>query len=395
MKKIIIVYPFPVVDSVPCLVSLATMLPEHGYQVDILTTFNEIFIPPSFVNQHIKVIRLYSPRTSWPAVLRFLPGRVYYTLSLAYRYLITDWKIPCACIIGVDPDGLILAQSMRKLIKSPLAYFSLEMIISYEQTKPMAQAFKQKEIDLSHKAAFVVALGEERRLFLAKDNQLDPKKVISVPNAPRGPARNRHSSYLRQKFNLTDDKRIILYAGSLRGWACLHQLMDSTKEWPEEWVLVCHSSARSLAEIDYYLALQYLAHSERVIFSTEPIPHVEYLEMVQSADIGVAFYMIRPGGRSSQDNLTLLMGLSSGKTATYLWAGKPVLTNNITSLQNLIRDNQCGEVVENPSQTFPAIQRILANYEVYSANAITCFNQLLDFENHFGRILNAIASVSS
>jgi len=152
-------------------------------------------------------------------------------------------------------------------------------------------------------------------------------------------------------------------------------------------VLVCHTRLRYAEnERNYLAALRYLAHPERVIFSTEPVPQSEYLELVCSADVGVAFYCPIPGLSLWQDNIRYI-GLSSGKFAYHLSVGTPVLVNDANSLRQLVETYRCGAWTSDPAVTRPGIERILADYDTYCDNALTCFNQILDYESAFQAIL--------
>src|SRR5581483_11920877 len=100
---------------------------------------------------------------------------------------VAERETPCACMIGVDPDGLELAHSLAR--GAPLGYYSLELLLSYELTTPADRQLKARERELSHQAAFVVVQDEERGRLLAEDNALAWERLVLVPNAPAGPAR--------------------------------------------------------------------------------------------------------------------------------------------------------------------------------------------------------------
>jgi glycosyltransferase involved in cell wall biosynthesis len=228
---------------------------------------------------------------------------------------------------------------------------------------------------------------DERAALLIRDNGLDPAKVLNVPNAPLGPARRRRSDYLRRKLGIPADHRIILHAGNLGANMGSHQLVDSTRDWPENWVLVCHTWLR-FAEVErnYLAALRYLAAPDRVIFSTEPVPASEYAELVSSADVGVTFYCPQPGVPMWGDNLRYI-GLSSGKFAACAEAGVPILVNDVASLRRLVETYGCGAWTADPAVTRPGIERILADYDACCEGAVTCFNRELGVEAAFRKVL--------
>jgi glycosyltransferase involved in cell wall biosynthesis len=386
-KRVAIVYPFTNLDSVPGLYNAAILLAEHGYWVDIFTHFSDVHLRPTFASERIEVLPAYiPPRRERARRWRLMPGRAYWALHLLTRHQ----QAPYICVIGVNPEGLTRAQSITRWIKVPLIYYSLELLLSYELITEQERIQKAQEIELSRLAAFVIIQDEERAKLLIQDNDLSLNRVLCVPNAPLGPSHFQRSDYLRQKFNLSPDVKIILHTGSVGAWAGTHYLMRSTHDWPENWVLICHTRYRETGFLPEYLAaLQYIAKPGRVIFSTEPLPQQEYPALVQSADVGIVYYCPTPGSVYTQDNIRYI-GLSSGKLAYYLQTGVPVVVNNIPSLRRLASTYQCGEVIEDPATTRQAIEHILANYATYSQGANACFKQEFDFACKFERVLQAL-----
>lgn len=390
-KRIAIVYPYRDLDSVPSLYNMAVLLAEHGYWVDIFTRLDDAYVKPTFTHDRIAVLPVdLPPASEWPALLRLLPGPILTRIYGPAHWLARHLQTPYVCVIGVDPRGLVKAQSITRWVKAPLAYYSLELLLSHELITERDRELKAQERALSQQAAFVIIQDEERAALLVKDNGLAPDRIITVPNAPLGPASDQRSDYLRRKFGLSAHTTVILSTGSLGAWVCSHQLMRSTLDWPDDWVLICHTRyPATTLNRNYIEALQYLAKQDRVIFSTEPVPQHEYPSLVQSADVGVAFYCVQPGSTYTQDNIRHI-GLSSGKVAYYLQAGLPIIVNRVSSLEHLVASYQCGEVTTDPAETRPVIERILSDYEAYSRNALTCFDREFDFASKFGRVLVAL-----
>jgi hypothetical protein len=380
-----IVHPWANFDSIPSLYNAALLLARHGYRVDAFTLSDRLHLPPSFSQDSgVQVVPLWAHQPNAIAGLaRLVPVKLLWRLDLLARHA----RAPYRCLIGVDPRGLVIARDMAALIGVPLAYYSLELLLSYELDKEEDRALKAQERAASQKAAFSIIQDEERARLLIRDNQLAPDKVVTVPNAPLGPACRRRSDYLRRRFDIPAHKRIVLHAGNLGAPMGSHQLVHSTREWPDDWVLVCHTRLRYAESGRSYLAaLRYLAHPDRVIFSTEPVPQSEYLDLVCSADVGVAFYCPTPGLSLWQDNIRYI-GLSSGKFAYHLSVGTPVLVNDANSLRQLVETYRCGAWTSDPAVTRPGIERILADYDAYCDNALTCFNQILDYESAFQAVL--------
>jgi glycosyltransferase involved in cell wall biosynthesis len=380
-----IVHPWANFDSIPSLYNAALLLARHGYHVDAFTLSDRLHLPPSFPpDSGVQVVPLWAHQPNAIAGLaRLVPVKLLWRLDLLARHA----RAPYRCLIGVDPKGLVIARDMAALIGAPVAYYSLELLLSYELDKDEDRALKAQERAASQKAAFAIIQDEERARLLIRDNQLDPDKVVAVPNAPLGPARRRRSDYLRRRLDIPPHVKIVLHAGNLGAPMGSHQLVHSTREWPDDWVLVCHTRLRYAENERHYLAaLRYLAHPDRVIFSTEPVPQSEYLDLVCSADVGVAFYCPTPGLSLWQDNICYI-GHSSGKFASYLSAGIPVLVNDGSTLRQLVETYRCGTWTPDPATTRSAIERILADYDAYCENAVKCFNQILDYESAFQAVL--------
>ena len=153
-------------------------------------------------------------------------------------------------------------------------------------------------------------------------------------------------------------------------------------------MLICHTRYR-INNPDYFDVLRYLADSEKVIFSTDPLSHDEYPSMVHSADVGIAFYEEQSHSRFTQDNIRYV-GRSSGKIAYYLMMGLPVVVNNWSNVGDMILRFQCGWVVENPLSTREALEHIFANIETYRSNTQLCFAQEFDFKAGFTNLVKRI-----
>lgn len=388
-ERVAVVNPQGNLDSVPSLCSTVVLLAERGYWVDVFTQDIPHYMPPEFKEGRIAVLPLRRPvagsrRTVWG----WMPEFLYLPLLIRARHR----RIPYKCIIGVDSEGLVEAASLAQHVKAPLVYYSLELMFERELKTDLQKELKRRERMLSQKAAFTIIQDDERAAALARENGLPHDRIICVPNAPLGKACRKTSSCLREKYRLSPETKIILNAGSLDTWAGAHELIWSTREWPEDWILVCHTRySQWHLDGQYFKALQCMARSGRVIFSTEPVDRETYPEIVRSADVGVAFYVPQDNTPAVGDNLRLL-GLSSGKLAYYLQAGIPVLVNEVASLRRLVTKYRCGEVARDTGSTVEALRNIFNNYDVRSLGAVQCFDMEWDFHQAFAKVLDAMKS---
>lgn len=415
-QRVGLVYPFANLDTVPSLCDTIQLLSEQGYGVDVFTSVGQGFKAPRFEgNVNVFIIQslpssihglqskvraglghigVLAPIKSVLKKSRAVFRRVSSSLSLLKRAAEVRGnhrKQAYSCFIGVDPAGLKEAQLLTRFIKVPLAYYSLELLLSSEIVSDQHRDLKKQEIDLSRRAKFVIIQDSERAALMADDNNIPMEKFALVPNAPVGPARIKSSSYWHEKFNLPTDRRIVLHAGSLQEWTGIEEIVKSVGSWPEEWVLVVHSryDGEARPELD---KLRALAVAGKTFFSLEPVARQQYEELVDSADIGIAFYLLMPGSPYTQRNLESI-GLSSGKISYYLRAGLPAITNRATSLGKFIETEGCGLAVDSGHDLGQAILKISRDYKEYSRRSLTVFNEHLDFSKRFDEVLGRLHEV--
>jgi glycosyltransferase involved in cell wall biosynthesis len=386
-RRVAVIYPLGNLDSVPSLTSAVSLFVERGYLVDVFAPADAQFVPPSFSDQRVTVLPFQpAPRHLQPWPWRAVPSRVAWAASVLARHRSARY----ACLVGVEPEGLIRAAEMARWVKAPIVYYSLELLLSNELQTAAELALKDSERRLSRQAALIVIQDEERAALLVAENGLSPERVVCVPNAPLGGASAAKSDYLRTRLGLSSDTRIMLHAGTLSRWSGAHQLMLATRDWPSHWELACHTqSVADWRAADYRASLEQLAAPGRVVFTSAPLPFDDYPRLVRSADILLAYYCPLDESRFTQANLRHI-GLSSGKIAYALQAGVPVVTTPIASLRRLIDSYHCGEIVEDPVHNRGAIERILGSYARYSDGAMACFNAELDYRRHFQRVLDVI-----
>jgi glycosyltransferase involved in cell wall biosynthesis len=407
-----IVYPRANIDTVPCLVVAAELLAEHGYEVDLLTLTTPGHAVPVFASPRVRVCSLGTtglPAAPPPALrgaarrlgwlhraARGPLGRSYAALGahLAHgsrlvaraRTRLATHRSAYDCLIGVDPDGLELAHTLAAGV--PVAYYSLELLLSYELQTPAERQLKARERVLCRQAPFVIVQDEARGQLLAEDNGLDRQRLVLVPNAPLGPARRRPSRYWHQRFDLAPPTRVALHAGSLGEWTGIEAIVESVPRWPAPWVLVIHT--RYDAESSAYVErLRARADPRRVRFSLKPVARQTYDELVDGADAGLAFYI--PTGESAftQRNIQTI-GLSSGKLAYLLRAGVPVISNAGTSMAPLLAAAGCGVAVGDARQIGAALEQIEADADGYSRRACAFFDRCLDPRPAFGEVVRRL-----
>jgi glycosyltransferase involved in cell wall biosynthesis len=184
---------------------------------------------------------------------------------------------------------------------------------------------------------------------------------------------------------------VVLHAGSLGDWTGIEDLVRGVPTWPEPWVLVVHT--RYDAETSLYVEnLRAQADPRRVFFSLKPVDRQAYDELVDAADVGLAFYLATGESSFTQRNIQTI-GLSSGKLAYYLRAGLPVIVNRASSIAEALQLAGCGIAVERAEDVGIALERVSAQYPAFSSAASAFFEQHLDFARAFGRVIERIEGV--
>ena len=437
-QRVALVYPFPYLDTVPSLCNAALLLSRHGFGVDIFTLTNPYYERLSFEDARIQVfihkekrnliqrfiqnlrkegssnidVTRESARSMSTSTKRFIPlhylrvfiihiiivvDRILDSMTIVDRIMdiMTIWrhhrKCHYRCFIGVDPEGIVRAQQLSAFIRVPLVYWSFELLLSAELQSSAQRSLKHEEIASSHKASFIIIQDEDRARLLAEDNGFSSHNFVLVPNAPLGPARRRRLNCWHQRFGLSQHSKVVLHAGSMGDWTGISEVVASAPSWPEDWVLVIHTRFHA-RQSQYIQDLQRQAEPGKVFFSLHPVSRKEYDDLVDSADIGIAFYVPLPGSTYTQENLRS-MGLSSGKIAYYLRAGLPVIINRTTSVYNLIEQENCGVAVSNGKEIGETIREIVSSYKQYSANAYRTFDKYMDFAGSFSQVIERIESL--
>jgi hypothetical protein len=406
------VYPRANLDTVPSLVAGVEQLAEAGYDVDVFTYLRSGQPAPTFDTSRVRIrplgteglidrttagLRSRVKQVGWlPSLARAPLARTYQALGAGLasgsrmaaraRSAIQERDETYLCVIGVDPDGLVLAESLAH--GAPLAYYSLELLLSYEIGTSSEQQLKAREQDLSRRAALVIVQDEDRARLLADDNALAPDRLVLVPNAPPGQARRKPSRYWHDRFGLVSDARVVIHSGSLGDWTGIESIVDSAADWPQPWVLVVHTryDAESSSYVD---GLRARADRERVFFSLKPVPRREYDPLIDGADVGLAFYVPQAGSAFTQRNVQTI-GLSSGKLAYYLRAGLPVVVNRSSSIADVVDSTRIGMSVNSAAEIPQALLGVAAEYQQLSENAVTFFAERLDVQKAFGEVVRRL-----
>ena len=283
-------------------------------------------------------------------------------------------------LIGTNPTGLLAAFLVSKITKDPYIYSVQEIFLSADIKRVVDRIIKYLERKANKGALFTVEFDETRAALLAKDNNLAPESMLVVPNAPIGIASGEHSSYLREKFNIPDDKKIALYTGGIADYNLTYEHIKSIETWPENVVLVMHcwGSEEELTKLKKFAQ----KFNREIYFSTEMLPFQEIDKLYRSANIGFALY-------GDQDLNHRYAGLSSGKLFNFMQACVPIITNDSPTCRWAVERTGCGVCINNVSEIGMAIGKILKYGENFRIDCLKAFSDF-GFVRNYGKFLDYI-----
>jgi hypothetical protein len=249
-----------------------------------------------------------------------------------------NWKL----IIGVDRNGVIEAAQIGRNLAIPHIYLSYEIFFEDETSFQ----FKEKEREACLSISAAIVQDEERAKLLCKESKIDPKKVWLLPFGGREIRQPKRNLHLREKFGIADNKKIALMMGALADHTGYQKIIASLKAWPQDWVFVLHG--RYGIKGDLYRYLDEFTYYENFFLSHDSLERQSDLEkLLGSVDLGIALYDATYESEYDGKNIKYI-GMASGKIATYLQHGVPVMINEIGILSEYVKQCQLGVVVNKP-----------------------------------------------
>lgn len=284
-------------------------------------------------------------------------------------------------LIGGDPQGLLAAYLISRLKGNMLIYWSLELWIEKDIKKFGCKVFKKIERWCNQRTQLTIEFGEKRCELLRKENRLDGRSMISIPNSPLGNAKAQRNRYFNHRFNIPLNKKIVLYAGGLYDDLMVREVLESVNNWPANCVLVLHGRM----QMAYAIQLQEQIERQQlnVYLSSDMVPYEQIGEIYSSADIGLNFLELRITNFRYAD-------LSTGKLFHYLKWGLPVIVNDLVGYRQMVEGNGFGVCIKRVSETGSAISRILQHESSYKDKALKAFKKF-NFEQAHKKLIHEIA----
>lgn len=321
--NILIVHPEGNFNNNPGLTSIVQILVDNGFKVDIYTPF-KTYLNQTPIHAHNQLI--FSEQGNFNKIVE------------------ADYSL----VIGVDL-GILEASLISAFKNIPLGYISYEIFFEEEAGKSV----KELERIACKNIEFAICQDNIRARELSKENHIPEEKIILFPVGGLSPNLKPKNEEILNDLGIDKNKKIVLFIGSTDKFTQIDQIILSTKNWSNEWCLLVHHRYGNVLEFK-----QKYKGYERVHFSNYPALNFEQLsELISIADVGIALYKATYDSIFTGKNIEYI-GLSSGKIATYLQNGKPVIVNNIGLYSELIRKFCAGIVLEDIDELSSALNKI-------------------------------------
>lgn len=315
---------------------------------------------------------LHSPRSIWNP-LGHIEGYAWLRrLVTVVRNLWLWWRSP-TILLGIDPEGLVYLSGINRLARCPLIYLSFELMIS-DELSAQERLLKSREIKISQQCPLVIIQDEERAGILRQENGLRKDYLALLPNAPL-PSAIVKSDYLHEKFGLTSDTKIVLYAGNLAPWSGRDLFEELVSYWPERFVLVINSRTPVSGIMHKYLSK--LQSSGRMYFTSAPTTDEDMVQLIAAADFGLAPYRPVPDGWGSYGNMEHI-GLSSGKVGYYAMCGLPILASALPAYCRAFREYQAGGTYSRLAESGEVLAALDDNYHFHVAESRRWYEEVLN-----------------
>jgi glycosyltransferase involved in cell wall biosynthesis len=371
-------------------------------QVDVFVSKAELRELPfdGWMERHLVAYPSFSralPVRAIKLMLRMLPGwlerraaRLWWALGNIDLLLFSRWLgkrlrerkydilVPVECFSLIAVDRIAPADV-------DVIYYNLELL-DWGTGNPMyiaQEVLKEKEHRALRGVAHVMITSPQRAKLFASINRYPEERISALPVAPLKRRHAERSRYFRDKFDIADDRLVLIYAGNFAPWAQCLEIIASMDNWPPNAVLVMHTWRDARLSRGYFRRMSRAAAGRPVYFSDQNLPYAALAPALSSADIGLLFY------EAIDANFTEIL-FSSNKMAEYMSAGLPVICSPLPSLETFVREENIG-VATGFDGIGPAAARIAAAMDSYRASVANCRERHFEFEPHFSRAYSAYA----
>ena len=363
-NKLLIIHPEGNIKNNPNLYYFTKELVKRGYEVTIFSLYR----PGIYQGELFEGAKF-----------------VFYTLDKAENLKIKKelLKVDFCHIIGIDV-GIVDAAKFASILNISYSFLSYEIFFDNELThlnNPTDLKHKRQQKSACRNIQFAVVQDEVRKEILSREYDIQLNKIFLMPVAGTGIRKIKKSDYFHRLLQIPEGKKVLLYMGWM-DQILLGRIVDYVAFMPENWVLVVHSRYK------YDGPLPKGFPADKIFFSLDtPIENIDDLGiMLSGCDAGFCSYKASFDSPFTGDNITYI-GLSSGKTTTFLQYGIPVVVENMNIWDEIVENERIGFVLNNHSDL--AKLDSLGDASV-PQRCFDYFDMKLDLKNYFNQILEQI-----
>lgn len=365
------------IDSSPTQSGLIRALADEGIEIDLVYETRDFLLPPC-LPENVRPFRVDNWRDCAEEVMAYVVKEHF---DRQYSF-----------ILAVDAQGLAVALPIEKQMGIPLVFLSCELTFRDELENSIDHALKDIEIEGTQRSSLIIIQDKERGRLLAEENGLDMGKFVFLPNAPGDKSPTGGENYLRLKFGIPPQKKIVLHAGSFDAWTYGQELVEAAHTWDNGFILVIHT--RQIPhQGDFMSKLIDQCDPEKVLFSSQPLPFDEYGKIIESCDIGLVLYKIFPT-KYTQKNL-FHIGLSSGKLSYFARHAKPLVASDLPGFRRLFSIYNNGICVSSIEAIHDALLTDSSQMMTMGKNNRLFFEEQLDFGKNIAAVLRKIKALVS
>lgn len=286
----------------------------------------------------------------------------------------------------VDTIGLFVYEK-SKIESKKIINLSLEILYDFKKSSDwLNRILKKNERNyLMHKVSFTLIQDHFRWSIYKRINNIADDKYILLPNSIRKNLEGEKlvkSNFFYNKFNLDPETLIVLSAGMISDEVCSLEIAEAIGNYSfkNKTKIIFHNRQKNDKDTSYLDSVRD-AGKENLCLSLDPVLFSELHKIFNSAQIGLVIY-----NTNNPDENYNAIGAASGKLYQYLKYGLPLIASNTDGLQELIVGNNLGVIVDSPLEIPAAIEKITSNYQWYSNNAKTAFDEKLNIDIFLNRI---------
>lgn len=277
-----------------------------------------------------------------------------------------------------DPASLIFGYFFQSY--KSYYYVSLELLDKPERGLVQVGFFKVIEFLESiaiKDCKLVIAQSEARLVRLKEMYSLSGDRLRILQNSSAGVVITTGSSYLRDKFHIPKDKKIVLFMGSLMEETGLFDLLDSLKNTSDKYIFVFHGW---FAHPSYKLRFEKYKASlgGKIILSEDLLDQDKKYQLIKSADVGCVFF------KQTSFNFALGLG-SAGKLFDFMRCGIPVICNDSHEGFDIVMKNKLGAVTN-----FQDLESSLSSAEITPSQNCYRYFEANEFNTKFKKIYEEI-----